>query len=251
MLIVPIFALGQTAQPRRKHATEHIHSIGRRRKRQFARTLRPTRDQQIPIRKSLGSRNSNLGRRHHTSHRRQIRQGIDLFPASNPEHRSADQEQRQIRSNLSRDPQSFRPGQLFLQRPLQPQQRSHSIRRRPTQSALHRQPLLDVDHHAPTSLERRQSKLDNPLASIRLVPRHARIVTTNLNARSAPDRHANNIVQRDGLVHRAQLVKAISPKRTNPQAEIDLGERSNGHRHGRMILTRDDGKCGENFPPLA
>jgi hypothetical protein len=32
-------------------------------------------------------------------------------------------------------------------------------------------------------------------------------------------------------------MKAISPKRTNPQTEINLGERSNGYGHGWMILT--------------
>jgi hypothetical protein len=44
-------------------------------------------------------------------------------------------------------------------------------------------------------------------------------------------------VQRDSLINRPQLMKAFSPKRTDPQTEINLGERSNGYTHGWMILT--------------
>jgi hypothetical protein len=40
-------------------------------------------------------------------------------------------------------------------------------------------------------------------------------------------------------------MKAISPKRTNPQPEIDLGERSNSYNHGGMILTTNTRTWGD------
>jgi len=206
--------------------------------RQFAGTLRPDRTPQIPIRKCLWSRNSDLGSCDHTGNCRQIRQGINFLTAPNAQHHPTDQEQRQIRSNLSRNPQSFSPRQLFLQSSLKRQKRSYSIPRRPAQSALHRQPLLNFDNDAPTRLQRRQSKLDNPVASVRLIPRHPQIFTMNLNPRSPPNRNPNDIVPSNRLINRPQLMKPIPPKRTDPQTEINLGERSNGYRHGGMILTK-------------
>ena len=37
--------------------------------------------------------------------RRQIRQRVNLFSAAQPQHRAADQKQRQVATNFSRDPQ--------------------------------------------------------------------------------------------------------------------------------------------------
>ena len=44
---------------------------------------------------------------------------------------------------------------FFRQRSLQPQQRRHRIPRSPAQPALHRQPLLNLNHHAPLRAQRR------------------------------------------------------------------------------------------------
>ncbi len=47
-------------------------------------------------------------------------------------------------THFRRDPQSLRCRQTLPKRSLQPQQSRHCIRRSPAQSALHRQPLLDL-----------------------------------------------------------------------------------------------------------
>jgi len=65
----------------------------------------------------------------------------------------------------------------------------------------------------------------------------ARILTANLDARSASDLDADDIVQSNGLVDRTQLVKAIGTKRADAQSEIDFCERSHGDEHEALILT--------------
>jgi hypothetical protein len=101
---------------------------------------------------------------------------------------------------------------------------------------LDRQPLFDFDDHAALRLERRHGAFHNAIAGIRFISGNARVFAADLNPQSAPDLHANDIVQRNGLIHRAQLVKAVSSQRPNAQAEIDLREGWDGDRHGEMIV---------------
>src|SRR5271154_948912 len=51
-------------------------------------------------------------------------------------------------------------------------------------------------------------------------------------------------MQRNRLIHSPQLMKAIPPKRTNPQPEINLGERSNSDRH---VVGRPEGELSVNI----
>src|ERR1051326_9114252 len=153
------------AQPRRQPATKLIHSIGPITHRQFSHARRGScgrasllgRVSQcppIPLRKRFRSRHPNLWSHHDTRNRRQIHQRINLLPPPHSQHRPANQEQREIRPHLGRNPQSFRSWQSLFQNSFQSQQTSHRIRRCPAQSALHRKLLLNLDHHSTFRIQR-------------------------------------------------------------------------------------------------
>ncbi len=78
--------------------------------------------------------------------------------------------------------------------------------------------------------------LNNAEAGIRLIPRHSRISTTNLDPGPALHAYPNHIMQTDGLINRQKFMKPILARRTNAQSEIDLRERFDGDRHGRTIV---------------
>src|SRR5579872_6383379 len=142
---------------------------------------------------------------------------------SNAQDRSPNQEQRQVRSKISSYLQPLRRGQFSFQCPFESEQRRNCIPRCAAESPLYRQPLLNLNHDPAACLERKHCTINNSIAGIRIVFRHAGIFTTNLNARATPNLYANYVVQRDRLINRSQLMKAIMPRRTNAQTEVDLG----------------------------
>src|SRR6476660_3029495 len=136
---------------------------------------------------------------------------------------------------------------MLFQCPLKGQQRSHCIPGTCAQAALHRQSLVDGDGYPPAGLERGHGAFHDAIASVRLVPGDARIVTANLNACAAPHLHPNDVVQVNGLIHGEQIVKAVRPRRANAQAEVDFGEGADGD-HGVMIVTTEDTEDTEGWP---
>ena len=47
----------------------------------------------------------------------------------------------------------------------------------------------------------------------------------------------NDVVQRDRLIDRAQLVEAVRTRRSDPQSEVNLGERAQGDGHGKPVVS--------------
>src|SRR2546427_9158032 len=103
-----------------------------------------------------------------------------------------------------------------------------------------------LDDHTALGPHRRHGWCDDPVAGIGLIFRDARILTADFDARPASDLNANDIVQSNGLVDRAQIVKAVGTKRADTQSEIDLCERSHGDGHKVLILTSAQKFWAEN-----
>ena len=64
-----------------------------------------------------------------------------------------------------------------------------------------------------------------------MVSGNAGVGAADFNARAGRDLHANDVVQRYGLIDGAQIVKAIGPQRADRQAKINLREGSNRDGH--------------------
>src|SRR5437879_2260673 len=73
--------------------------------------------------------------------------------------------------------------------------------------------------------------LDHAIAGGRPIFGNAGILAADLNPRTAPHLQAKDVVQGNRLVYSSQVVEAVGPQRSNAQAEINLGEGSDGDRH--------------------
>ena len=193
---------------------------------------------QVPTSKRLGSGDRNFRRSHNAGQRRQVRKRISLLAPTNPQNRSPNQEQRRIRTNFGGHPQLLRDGQLLFQSPLQCKERRHGIGRSASESALHWQMFFNLDNYPPVDFERVYGPLHNSIAGVRFVRGDARVITADFDSRAANNLHADDIMQRDGLIDGTEFVEPVSASRPDAQSEIDLRKGSDSDRHGEMIVTR-------------
>src|SRR5664280_2143219 len=104
------------AQPGKYSLAELVHCTCGSSAGQF----RFSRDQSVPLRKRLWSRNANWRRHQHQVHARQILQRINLFAVTDPQYRAADQEERHVAAYLGGDPHLVRGRKSRFERALQP-----------------------------------------------------------------------------------------------------------------------------------
>src|SRR5438132_11183052 len=78
----------------------------------------------------------------------------------------------------------------------------------------------------------------NSVTSVVFIGRHSRVRATDINSRALRQLHAQHVMHGDRLICGPQFVETVRTKRTDAQAEIDLGERPNRDRHGGMIVLR-------------
>ena len=96
---------------------------------------------------------------------------------------------------------------------------------------------FDFDGDAPFRPKLSHHPLGDFVAGVRRIPRHARILTLDLNPAATLHAHADHVVQRNGLVHSTQIVEPVGPQRADVEAEIDLGEGANANRHEGEIVS--------------
>ena len=192
-------------------------------------------DYSIPGRERLWGGDASGRHDYHAVESRQVFQGIDLLAAAGAEDGAADQEQGHVGADLGGDAQAVSGRELNLQHALQPQHGGDGVGRGAAQAALHRQPFLDGDGDPGALAERAQDEVGNAMAGVRSVGGDAARVGSQLDTAAPAHADAHHIVQRDGLVHGAQLVKSIGARGTDAQADVDLGERANRDGHVRAL----------------
>jgi hypothetical protein len=112
----------------------------------------------------------------------------------------------------------------------------HRIRRGRAQSSLHRQPLLDLDRDVALGPKFVQHPLGDAIAGVRRIQRNPRIFIRahDLNPASPPrvslNAHPDHVMQRNRLVHRAQMVISVRARGADVEPEIDLRKRTNAKR---------------------
>src|SRR5664280_614827 len=113
--------------------------------------FRFSRDQIVPLRKGLWSRNANWRRHQHQVHAGQIMQWINLFAMANTQHRSADQEKGHVAAYLGGNPHFVPGGDFRFECMLQPKHGCNCIGRARAHTALHGQALVDLDDDLATT----------------------------------------------------------------------------------------------------
>src|SRR6185312_13000225 len=128
---------------------------------------------------------------------------------------------------------------ISIERPLrlalQCEKRGYRIGGRCTQASLQRKVLLNRHNHLSALSDRLHEAIGKAIAGVGLVGRNAWIFAADFNSRAASDFSFYQVVQRDGLIDRSQLVKTIIPNRTNDQSNIDFGVSADGGRHPDIV----------------
>src|SRR5437870_8915495 len=83
----------------------------------------------------------------------------------------------------------------------------------------------------------------NSVTSVVFIGRHSRVRATDINSRALRQLHAQHVMHGDRLICGPQFVETVRTKRTDAQAEIDLGERPRSEEHTSELQSRGHLVC--------
>ncbi len=178
--------------------------------------------------KALGVETPIGGRDHHQGQLRKVLQGMNFLSAIDAEYGSADEKEIQVAAYFGSNTVLVLRGVRLMPRARSKAEHcGHGVRRGRTHASLHWQLLLNGDDNFAASCLRSSVRARRFCSKCSWIERHARIVATNLDAVAFPDLNPHDIMQRNGLVDGAELVKTIGAGRADLQAEINFGEGTN------------------------
>src|SRR4051812_27398372 len=192
----------------------------------------------LPVIPSIGFGGGHAEARNqqHNPVARQVSQRVDLVAASESERGSTRQKERHVRPERRGHIRELRWLGRHAPRPGEPEQRGRRIGTAAAESCLKRNPLLQPDNDVPDvaiAAQRPPERLRGLPDQIRSIEGNSRRVALDCEWARAGDA-INDVVQRQGLEDRSQLVIPVGTHAQDSQIQVDfrVSSDANGAGHG-------------------
>ncbi len=157
---------------------------------------------------------------------REISERINFLSTPASEHPASEQKKRHVGAETgSQLPSRVKVHPIPCQA-LQAEERGRGVAAGAAQAAAQRNPLLQMDADASPKLPRAPPKLTGPMDQVRSSGEPRPITFDEHSASTAAERDLETVMEREGLVHRADFVIAVGAFTEELQAKVDLSERA-------------------------